>query len=356
MSNSNCTALIEGTGNQQQLAGSLVIASYLNWGFFGALALQVYNYYSSFRNDVRHIKVLVYTIFLVELVQTVIVSQNVYAALAVDDSALLVGSINRTRLYWLSIPLIGGIVGGVGQLYFAVRMWRMSKGGSKVAPIIISVLAIASTVSSVVAAFFFSKRKVLQTLPACSGVKDNGAEGNIMFPFLAWNGIGAICDIVISLTMPYYLMRSGTDYHPTHVIVVRLVAVIIETGLFTSIIVITHLTLFVAKNIWFIVPGVSMSKAYTITMLVLLNRRKDDRERMNQGRRSGSVSSASGGPASPSSLRQVGMGQGGGITVGPTALRVRLLDYPGPASTIPLYQTLDGSNGNLRSSAGKSEA
>lgn len=173
-------------------------------------------------------------------------------------------------------------------------------------------------------------------------------------------------------------MRSGTDYHPTHVIVVRLVAVIIETGLFTcayqvifhvlyvawgwrrrywaAIIVITHLTLFVAKNIWFIVPGVSMSKAYTITMLVLLNRRKDDRERMNQGRRSGSVSSASGGPASPSSLRQVGMGQGGGITVGPTALRVRLPDYPGPASTIPLYQTLDGSNGNLISSAGKSEA
>ena len=65
----------------------------------------------------------------------------------------------------------------------------------------------------------------------------------------AWNVIGAICDISIALSMPYYvrnlttlatdvfalillpqLMRHGTGLPSTHVLIVRLVRLLIETG------------------------------------------------------------------------------------------------------------------------------
>jgi hypothetical protein len=49
-----------------------------------------------------------------------------------------------------------------------------------------------------------------------------------------WNGFGSLCDIVIALTMPYYIMRHGTGLRKTHIVIVRLIRLIFETGIFTG--------------------------------------------------------------------------------------------------------------------------
>jgi len=43
-----------------------------------------------------------------------------------------------------------------------------------------------------------------------------------------------MCDIVIALCMPYYLMRHGTGLRSTHIKVVNLITLLIETGIFVG--------------------------------------------------------------------------------------------------------------------------
>ncbi|PPQ73769.1 hypothetical protein CVT24_007339 [Panaeolus cyanescens] len=292
-------------------------------------------YTVGFPSDARYIKVLVYAIALLEIAQTVIVSKDVFSAFVFENACQ--AALDDVRLYWFSIPLTGGIVGGVGQLFFASRMWRMSKDGSKVAPVIVSILAIASIAASAAAAKSLADNKTFSQLFSLSGP---------LPAFLVWNGIGAICDVVISLTMPYYLMRHGTDYHSTHVVVVRLVLVIIETGIFTSIIVIAHLALFVAGSSAFVVPGVSMSKAYAITMLVILNRRTRVRDQFGRSRGNNNPWS----PTSPHSLRRSSTGNGN-IIIGTRTVRVRMDDFPRRPEPVH-HSTGDGSDSPLMTPLG----
>jgi len=89
----------------------------------------------------------------------------------------------------------------------------------------------------------------------------------------AWNGIGAICDISIALSMPYFLMRHGTGLPSTHILIVRLVRLLIETGGLTAIMAMLHACLYASKSECFVIPGLCMSKIYAITMLVIFNNR-----------------------------------------------------------------------------------
>ncbi|KDR72613.1 hypothetical protein GALMADRAFT_73557, partial [Galerina marginata CBS 339.88] len=246
-----------------------VIAGFLNWCLLGILALQVYLYYLAFPKDRLFAKVLVYTVFVLELGQTGVVAYDIYLALASsygDPSA-----VDAIRTYWLSIPVSGGISGGIGQFFFAYRIWMLSSKGT---PIIIGTLALASVISALISAEAFFRARTFSTL--LSNDNNSGSFASIG----VWNGIGAICDIVIALSMPYYLMRHGTGMRRTHVMIVKLVRLIIETGGLTAVVAILHLCLYFANSQSFIVPGLTVSKIYANTLLVMLN----NRMRMVNGR------------------------------------------------------------------------
>jgi len=136
---------------------------------------------------------------------------------------------------------------------------------NEIAPTIaICILSVASIVSALVSSGFFFTAKQFTFL----------LNGNDCFASItAWNGIGAICDISIALSMPYYLMRHGTGLPSTHVLIVRLVRLLIETGGFTAIMAILHACLYAMKSEFFVIPGLCMSKIYAITMLVIFNNR-----------------------------------------------------------------------------------
>jgi len=136
----------------------------------------------------------------------------------------------------------------------------------KVPPIVICILSIASICSALVSsAFFFGAKRFTSLL----SVNDIYSFASIT----AWNGIGAICDISIALSMPYYLMRHGTGLPSTHILIVRLVRLLIETGGLTAIMAILHACLYASQSEFFVIPGLCMSKIYATTMLVIFNNR-----------------------------------------------------------------------------------
>jgi uncharacterized membrane protein (UPF0136 family) len=102
-------------------------------------------------------------------------------------------------------------------------------------------LGLASLVSGIVAGVIFFKAKTFSHL---IDNNDNFAAigvSTLLFAFFmltkklkVWNGFGSLCDIIIALSMPYYLMRNGTGLRSTHIKIVNLITLIIETGIFTG--------------------------------------------------------------------------------------------------------------------------
>ncbi|KAF9564534.1 hypothetical protein CPC08DRAFT_705273 [Agrocybe pediades] len=263
------------------LSGALIVGALLNWGLLGILATQTYGYYLAFPKDRLIAKIIVYTVFVLEAAQTTLVSCDVFMAISSsfgDEIAL-----DKIRNYWISIPISGGLSGGIGQLFFAYRIWKVTAKESKRTPLVIVILSTASIVSAFIAAETFFKARQFSVL---LGTTHSGSFSLVSIG--VWNGIGAICDITIALAMPYYLMRHGTGLPSTHIVVVKLIRLIIETGGLTAIVAILNLCLYFANTPSFLIAGLTLSKVYANTMLVILNNRAkivDGRDSLAAGRR-----------------------------------------------------------------------
>ncbi|KAF8227903.1 hypothetical protein L208DRAFT_1294303, partial [Tricholoma matsutake] len=96
-----------------------VLGFLLNSALYGALCAQVYLYYLAFLEDRTLNKVLVYSVFMIETVQTMLLLQSgifLYDFYSVpslwpDDTTL-----------WIAIPLLGGIVTFVVQTFYAYSL------------------------------------------------------------------------------------------------------------------------------------------------------------------------------------------------------------------------------------------
>ncbi|KAF9523276.1 hypothetical protein CPB83DRAFT_863154 [Crepidotus variabilis] len=242
-------------------AGALVISAFFDWGLCGILILQVYLYYLAFPDDPGFAQIPVYVVLALELLQTAIASHDIFVGLALSFNHP--DALDQIRLLWLSIPVFGGLTGGIGQGFFAYRIWMLTERQERKAPIIIGILGSASIISAFVSAWQFASVKTISNL----------INGEHLVGIGVWNGFGAICDIVIALSMPYYLMRHGTGMKATHLRIVGLLRLIIETGMFTAGVALLHFVLYFTRSTGFLVPGLTISKVYANTMLVILNNR-----------------------------------------------------------------------------------
>ncbi|KIK01544.1 hypothetical protein K443DRAFT_678306 [Laccaria amethystina LaAM-08-1] len=240
------------------LGGSLLVSAFLSWGLLGILALQVYTFYIAFPNDRFLAKFLVYGIFVCEAVQTFIITHDTFQVFVVNFGDL--HSMDSMHTNWFSIPIAGGITGCIGQLFFAYRINMISE--TRVVPITIIILSAASGVSALVAGAQFYQAGSFSAL-----------RSNTLTSVGIWNGTGAFCDIIIALSMPYYILKKGTGLPATHAIIIKIMSLLIETGVFTAVIAMVHLVLYFSFTDSFIVPGVIISKVYANTMLMILNNR-----------------------------------------------------------------------------------
>jgi len=242
------------------LAGSLLIGAFINWGLCGVLAVQVYTYYIAFPNDRRFIKAIVYTVFLSEIVQTVLITRDAYAVFVTGFGNP--ASLDDVHTHWFTIPISGGIAGFVGQLFFAYRIYVISS--TRTVPYIITILAVVSGLSAIAAAVQFFMAGSFAFL-----------QNNTLISIGIWNGVGALCDVLIAIAVPCFLLRSGTGFSSTHVFITRLIRTIMETGILTAILSLVHLILYFIFTDSFIVAGVTIAKVYANTMLVILNNRME---------------------------------------------------------------------------------
>ncbi|KAJ6536939.1 hypothetical protein B0H19DRAFT_1079338 [Mycena capillaripes] len=202
-----------------------------NWALLATLSIQVYTFHIRFPNDRRWIKILVYTVFLLDFAQTGVSSHYAYRVLALGWGNTTVLEI----LPWscLATPVFIGITAALVQMFFSWRIYvLMGKTlWACVATSVIVLLALAQSVT-----IFIVMAQVARAMTLTSVTK-------ITVGVKVWLILAASCDVLITAIlitiMPWEERRSGTD-----TFMFKLILNTAETGAVTSATALIYLALF----------------------------------------------------------------------------------------------------------------
>ncbi|KAK0222463.1 hypothetical protein EDD85DRAFT_1028251 [Armillaria nabsnona] len=245
----------------ERLSGPLIVAYLLHWGLFGTLSVQLYLYYLAFPKDRRFTKYLVYGIYIVEFVQTMLVTHDAFSMFGYGFGDI--EALTDMHFDWLTVPIMSGVVACVGQVFYAYRIFVLSK--SPIIPIFVTCVSLTSTIAAIITgAYSFEAGNVL---------KLNNRRTSIAVGI--WCGASALCDIIIAICMTYYLMRSDTGFRRTRLLVTKLIRLTVETGSVTAVVALLNLILFFGfpHQTFYGTPALIMPKLYANTVYMVLNSR-----------------------------------------------------------------------------------
>ncbi|KDR72258.1 hypothetical protein GALMADRAFT_143116 [Galerina marginata CBS 339.88] len=242
--------------------GPRIIGILFHWGLFGVLCTQVYLYHLAFPKDPLRNKIFVYLVFLLEVLQTVIITisaWNVFGSGYGDFSVY-----NRVALAWFSVPVISGVVAFLAEAFYAYRITVLAQSYWMAG--IILALAFVQLGGSFASAWALKNAVFFSRLLG----RDFFISAGI------WNGGSALCDVIIAVCMTYYLSRRGTGgMLNTQVFLRKVIRLVIETGTVTAAIAILNLILALlpSRPAYYQIPSEVLAKVYSNSMMVMLNSR-----------------------------------------------------------------------------------
>ncbi|TFK72280.1 hypothetical protein BDN72DRAFT_894949 [Pluteus cervinus] len=253
----------------------LLIATFLQ----GMLTVQLYQYYISFPKDPTLNKVLVGSVWCLDLIHLIFISHPTYYFLVTNwgNPAVLTHS---TVLLNLHLPLIG-ITTIICQIYFLHRVWLFTE---KNIPIMVSLVSLC--IGTLVLGFFITV-KILEDLSVATFYR-------FRYVSIPQFIVGAMADIGIAVCLCWYLDKGKGEYKSTNNIISRLVRYTIATGAATSLLAVACTIAYMAKpqTMIFVSMHFSMGRMYTNALLATLNARTGLRSQFDAVMLSGSNDTA----------------------------------------------------------------
>ncbi|CDO78113.1 hypothetical protein BN946_scf184611.g5 [Trametes cinnabarina] len=242
------------------LAAPLLLGYLFNWGLYGVLSVQVYLYHLAFPKDSVIVKTLVYSVYMIETAQTIIIAHDAFNAYAKGYGDL--NALGSAQTEWLAVPIFSGIVSATVQIYYAYRVSVLS--GSRLLGLAISAIALlqgSSAIAQGAQAFRIGNFADLATKAFASCA--------------IWLAGSATCDIIIAGCMTFLLLRKDTKVPTTHAVITKVVRLVIETGTLTALAATIDITLFLAfpHNSYHGCVALTLAKLYSNSLLVLFNSR-----------------------------------------------------------------------------------
>ncbi|ESK86176.1 hypothetical protein Moror_10970 [Moniliophthora roreri MCA 2997] len=226
---------------------------------YGILVTQVFTYYSNYPSDRAVYKFLVLLILVLETTDQALIGHIIYHYGITNFANLL--ALLRGDTTWSLIlqQTIGATVGAIVKMSFALRVWRFSERNW-----IITAFIVILIVGQLGTAFAFTA-KAFQ-LPGVFAVVHIQTLGTVSL------ALGVFTDIVIAISLCYFLNKLRTGYHQSDTLVNSLVRYAISTGALTGAISLTTLILYniMPTNLVFIATYFVLSK---LTSTVLNTRR-----------------------------------------------------------------------------------
>ncbi|KAK7014373.1 hypothetical protein R3P38DRAFT_1450128 [Favolaschia claudopus] len=236
----------------------LLLAGLLHWALFGALTVQLYFYYQAFPNDRAHVKSVVYTMYILEIIQTALITHDpvAYLGLAYDNSAVWAETV---PIGWYTVPILSSIGSLIGQFFYAHRLYMLSN--SYIIPVIIVLMSVVSSTGGFLdGKYLFEGQSRLDPSAQFSGL---------------WLAGSALTDILIAVSMIYYLSKPSYELRKTRVLVSKVIRLIIETGFVTAVVTLITIGLFYGfpEDEFYFVSAQLIPNLYANTMFAVLNSR-----------------------------------------------------------------------------------
>ncbi|KAK0460152.1 uncharacterized protein EV420DRAFT_1268348 [Desarmillaria tabescens] len=221
-------------------------------------------YYISFLKDHLVTKSIVYVLWLVETVQTVINISDMFDIFCYDFGNL--SELDNVHLTWFNVPILSGFVGCVCQLFYAWQMYKFSK----------KMRWISLTLSMFAFIQFAGAIGCGITAQSHDRYSDLQTNLTIKVATMIWLGGSTLCDAAIALCMTYLvseLSQAHTGLKSTQVLISRLIRLTIETRTATATLAVIDITLFLAypNNNYHTVPAICLVKVYSNTILAVCN-------------------------------------------------------------------------------------
>jgi len=242
---------------QEISLGMLVLGLIFSSMLYGVMLTQTYKYYQRFPRDRFLIKLLVFSVWLLNTVSMFFVGQASWYYLVTNGP--------RNISTWsLNVELALSVaISGISETFLAFRVYKLSGRKHWLIILLIS-LALMHFASGQVGA--------IELLLLDSSARFDG----VMVPSILRLSSAAVCDTAIAASLTYFLDKKRTGFKRNDEIINYLIIFSINSGLVTSLISIASLlTYLVVPKLWvYTALCFLISRLYANTFLCSLNSRQ----------------------------------------------------------------------------------
>ncbi|TFK62645.1 hypothetical protein BDN72DRAFT_381935 [Pluteus cervinus] len=252
---------------QRIVVGPWYIGLILNYFLFGALVIQLYDYFSNYHaTDRRSVKGVAYFLFVAEIVQTVLVTRATWEVVIEGwGSTQPFAQVPESAA---CIPAVNAFLSCIAQLFFAWRIFMLTKTTfwRSVAGVIATISLTQFAAGLAVTVRYFAIDRLPQRWSELHDVVG------------VWMGATIICDLTIAIAMLSMFSKARED--PQFLVAEGFVNKIIingfETGAVSATIAVLTLAFFFRfqDNFLHIVPLVLLGRIYSNVLLCSLNGRR----------------------------------------------------------------------------------
>ncbi|KAI0053220.1 hypothetical protein FA95DRAFT_942368 [Auriscalpium vulgare] len=238
-----------------------LIGRLLNSFLYGILFVQVCVYCLYFAKDRRHIKFLVFAVFIMETVQTALAGCDLYYWLCKNFGNY--EALDDGHLSMIDTPIIGSITALVVQCLFSYRIQAIKKSLLWLS-VVIFLLSMLQAAGAIIAGSMNIHHSVEAT------------DHKTRILDYIWGASSAAADTTIALTMVYLFLSSRhSEFHYMKDVLTRLMYHTVDTNLLSASVIIISLALFLGapSRRYYFVPAAIISKVYANTLLISLNNR-----------------------------------------------------------------------------------
>lgn len=232
---------------------------------FGVTILQTFLYYRNYPKDPKFIKIMVFVLWALDLAQLVLSTITIYWYLVTNFN----NPPALAKTFWsMNVQTdCNGLIGLIVECFFARRVFILSKNYFLTGVILLlSLIHFALGIVFTIDSF---------ALPSASDFDQ------LIWVTSAGLGSAAAADILVAISLCYYLLKSKTGFSRTDSLITTLTIYSLTTGLVTSVLATMVVITFAARPKDYIWEAFFwlLGKFYVNSLLATLNSRDSLRER-----------------------------------------------------------------------------
>ncbi|KAJ8094417.1 hypothetical protein PM082_010851 [Marasmius tenuissimus] len=250
-------------GQMDEIFGATLVGAVVTAWLLGLICILSFQYYTKYPRDPLITKILVGFLWFVQALNTAVVTALIYYYLVTSYNTPQ--NLASATWAWSTFIVLETITASCVQLFYAQRVLGLSR--SYVITGIIVILSVGQLAFGL----------------GTSGVTIRIKFFDKFIPWtwisLSWLSCSAACDIVITATQVFYLVRNRSNVPQTRRMVAKLMLSIIATGALTTIVAILEVFTFAFLGFNFVHVFLSYpnGSVYVISLLANLHIRKSAR-------------------------------------------------------------------------------